>query len=294
MDKYIKGALVANAATLGFHWIYNGDYLEKLSTTQSLLFQKQSKKHFDLAKPSYYAYPHVEIGSFTTQGMILKWLYKAMKENPNMSISDYETLIYDYTRPGGSYEGYIETYGKRLIVHKLAKDLNIFIDEKPLMDDHLVGFIPYLVCKELNLGNNKAWELASLFTSIEDYKQFYQMFDYIFEHIKSSPLIDILEKAIVYAPKHYKEKLTQAITMNDTQLFINKFAGTACHLPQSIPLIYHMLYHSRSYEDIINWNAKLGGASSDRGLILGALMSQISPIPNSWVLKTKMDFNDIR
>ena len=41
MDKYIKGALVANAATLGFHWIYNPEYLENLSKKQSLLFKKQ-------------------------------------------------------------------------------------------------------------------------------------------------------------------------------------------------------------------------------------------------------------
>ncbi|MBN2268624.1 MAG: ADP-ribosylglycohydrolase family protein [Acholeplasmataceae bacterium] len=288
MDQYIKGALVANAATLGFHWIYDSDYLEKLSKEQNLLFNKQMKKHFDRATPSYYVYPHAKIGSSTTQGMMLKWLYKEMKSNPTISKNDYEDLIYNYIKPGGSYEGYIETYGKRLILQRLIKDLNLTMDEQPLSDDHLVGFIPYLVCKELNINRDKAWELASAFTTLEDYKYFYQMFDYIFKHIKTKPLSDVLSEAIQFAPKSYQEKLTQAIKMDDTKSFIRDYAGTACHLPQSIPLIYHMLYRSRSYEEIIDWNAKLGGASSDRGLILGAVMAQISPIPEDWIKMTKI------
>ena len=46
MDKYLIGALVANKATLGFHWIYEFlEYLEKNSLKkQSLLFQKQVEK----------------------------------------------------------------------------------------------------------------------------------------------------------------------------------------------------------------------------------------------------------
>lgn len=288
MDKYIKGALVANAATLGFHWIYNPEYLENLSKKQSLLFKKQSNKHYDLAKPSYYVYPNAKVGSYTTQGMMLKWLYERMKINPNISKRDYEELIYHHIKPGGSYVGYIETYGKRLILQRLANDLNITLDEKPLVDDHLVGFIPYLICKELGLNHHKAWELATAFTSLVEYKLFYQMFDYIFEHIKSVPIKSILEEAISFAPHNYQEKLTQAIKMDDTKLFIKNYAGIACHLPESIPLIYHMLYHSNTYEEIINWNAKIGGASSDRGLLLGAFMSQISNIPDTWIKKTKL------
>lgn len=288
MDKYIKGALVANAATLGFHWIYNPKYLENLSIKQSLLFKKQSKKHYDLAKPSYYVYPNAKVGSYTTQGMMLKWLYERMIINPNMMKDDYKELIYHQIKPGGAYVGYIETYGKRLILQRLANDLNESIEDKPLMDDHLVGFIPYLISKEFNLDSNWAWDLASAFTSIEDYKYFYKMFDYIFINIKSKPLKDTLLDAIKFSPKTYHDKLTQAIKMNDTKLFIKNYAGIACHLPESIPLIYHMLYHSNSYEEIINWNAKIGGASSDRGLILGAIMSQISNIPDTWIKKTKL------
>jgi hypothetical protein len=282
MDKYVKAALVANAATLGFHWIYNSNYLEELSKKQSLLFQKQSKKHFDKAKPSYFVYPKAK---HTTQGMMLKWLYENMIDHLEFSKTDYENLIYDYFKPGGNYHGYVETYGKRLVLNKLANELKIQIPHEALIDDHLVGFIPYLVTKELGLGLDKAWELASVFTDEKAYPAFYRMFDYIFMNIQKLSKKELYEKAISFAPDDYQKTLYAAIHLKDTKSFINQYAGIACHLPQSIPLIFHMLYFGNSYEEVIDWNAKLGGASSDRGLLLGAIMSQISPIPKDWLNK---------
>lgn len=282
MNKYLIGALVANKATLGFHWIYDSTYLEELSKKQSLLFQKQSKKHYDCAKPSYFVYPN---GNYTTQGMMLIWLYKSMINHHLFTKSDYENLVYQHFKPGGLYKGYIESYGKKLVFDRLSSELNIQTTTKALMDDHLVGFVPYLVTKELGLGIDKAWELASIFTENEEYKTFYLMFDFILENIHTTSKKDLFEQAIFYAPIRYQKVLNEAIQIRDTKLFINQHAGIACHLPQSIPLIFHMLYHGESYEQVINWNAKIGGASSDRGLLLGAILSQVSPVPSDWLNK---------
>ena len=81
---------------------------------------------------------------------------------------------------------------------------------------------------------NWAWDLASAFTSIEDYKYFYKMFDYIFINIKLKPLKDTLLDAIKFSPKTYHDKLTQAIKMNDTKLFIKKL----CRYSLSLTRVY--------------------------------------------------------
>jgi hypothetical protein len=57
----------------------------------------------------------------------------------------------------------------------------------------------------------------------------------------------------------------------------------------SLPLIFHMLAHAISYDQLIEWNVVIGGASSDRGLVLGAIMSQLSPVPPSWISKANLD-----
>jgi hypothetical protein len=115
MNKYIQPALIANAASLGFHWIYDMDFLEELSKKQSLVFQLPSLEHYAQAKPSFYGYPHAKVGDVTTQGMYLKWLYAAIQEKPDFNIEDYRNLIFEQTKPGGLYIGYIETYNHYLV-----------------------------------------------------------------------------------------------------------------------------------------------------------------------------------
>jgi len=288
MKKYLYGGLVANAASLGYHWVYNPKYLEELSKKKSLLFQVQNKIEFEEGKPSYYVYPNHKIGDVTTQGMFMIWLYEAMKDNISFSRKDYENLIFDHIRPGGDYIGYVESYGKLLVIDKLNTDLKISVQEQEKKDDHLVGFIPYLVAKELGIDNDYAFELTKLFSNKIEYFEFFTMFDYIFAEIQKRELKYVLKDAIKLAPIGFTNKLAHAIEMEDTNEFIKNHAGISCHIQYSIPLIFHLLAHSNSYESLIEWNTRIGGASSDRGLLLGAIMSQISPIPESW--KAKVSF----
>jgi len=288
MNKYLFGGLVANAASLGYHWVYNPEYLEQLSKKKSLLFQVQCKDEYEEGKPSYYVYPNQKIGDVTTQGMFMIWLYQAMKDNNNFSKTDYENLIFNHIKPGGDYIGYVESYGKILVAEKLSKELNLNLLEQEKKDDHLVGFIPYLVAKELNLNNEKAYELTKLFTNKIEYLEFFNMFDYIFQEIQNRELKYVLKDALKLAPIGFTNKLAHAIEMENTADFIKNYAGISCHIQYSIPLIFHLLAHSKSYESLIEWNTKIGGASSYRGLLLGAIMSQISAIPESW--KTKVSF----
>ena len=285
MNQYLIGGLVANAASLGFHWVYNPEYLEALSKKQSLLFQLPNLDQYKEAGKSYFAYPHAKIGDFTSQGMFLIWLYEAMKKNPDFTQLDYENLIYSKVRPGGDYIGYVESYSKILVFNKLNVDLNLSLSPLDKEDDHLVGFIPYLACKELNLSNEKAWDLAQLFTNKTEYLSFYHAFDYIFEGIGKKPLSELLKESIVYAPIQYQNKLSLALEMTDTKKFIKEQAGISCHIPYSIPLIYHILNFSKSFESAVEWNTKIGGASSDRGLMLGAIMSKVYPVQKNWINK---------
>jgi hypothetical protein len=288
MKKYLYGALIANAASLGYHWVYNSTFLEELSKKKSLLFQVQNQQEFEEGKPSYYAYPNQKIGDVTTQGSFVIWLYQAMKDNNDFSQSDYEDLVYNYIKPGGDYIGYVESYGKLLVLDKINKEMKIDAPKKDKTDDHLVGFIPYLVSKELGLNNDKAFELTNLFSNKMEYLEFFKMFDYIFDEIHKRDLKYVLRDAVKLAPIRFTNQLAHAIEMDDTPLFIKNHAGISCHIQYSIPLIVHLLAHSNSYEDLIEWNTRIGGASSDRGLLLGAIMSQISPIPESW--KSKVNF----
>lgn len=285
MKKYIKPALIANAATLGIHWIYDPKYLTELNRKQDILFLVQNKETYDKAKVAFYSYPNHKIGDVSVQGEILKWLYKAMKDNINFTIDDYDALLFSYFKPGGLYHGYVESYALKNVINKMGTNLNFKVEKESLDDDHLVGFIPYLVCRELNLSSSKAWSLAQLFTTNKDYFMFYEMFDAILDSIGTKDKKTCIKDAIKKAPKKYLDALNKAIELDDTDEFIEKYSGRACAINHSIPLIVHLLYHIDSYEEAVRKNALIGGAISDRNLLLGAVLAQISDIPEAWSKK---------
>ena len=277
MDKFITPALLANAATLGVHWIYDHEWLKKQAKKESLLFKIQSKKDFDEAKTSYYVYPNMSLGDVTVQGLMMQWLYKAMKGNPDFGLNDYSKLVYKQFKPGGLYQGYVESYAKKHVIGILSNELSLGINQFELNDDHLVGFIPYFVTKELGLSNDKAFELTKLYSEDKSYYFYFKMFDYIVENIKTNRK-EAIKKAVELAPVKYQAVLEKAIVMTDTEAFVEQYAGRACAIKFSIPVIIHLLYHHETFEEAINANILIGGAIADRAMFLGAIYHQIKPL----------------
>ena len=172
-----------------------------------------------------------------------------------------------------------------MILKNLAHELDIQLDEIKTDDTHLVGFMPYLASKALELPTQKAWELAQLFTNNKHYLTYYLYFDVLFELLKDKPLKDAINSVLTYAPDIYQEALEKAIEIQDTNTFIKQYAGRACSIDQAIPVIMHILYHTHTFEEALELNAKIGGASSDRGLIIGAILNEVYTIPNDWIKK---------
>ncbi len=287
MKSFIFQSLVANASSLGVHWIYNHHYLKVLAEKQSLLFLSQDKKLYDDAKPSYYVYPKNKIGDLSVQGNILTWLYQSLKDNPELSHKEYEELLFSKFKPGGDYQGYVESYAKKLVIRKLSKDLHLDMKSQQPDDDHLVGFIPYLATKSLNISRNKAIEFTKLFSNKSVYIDYMNMFDHLLIKLENTKLKDAILEVIEYAPISEKTKLSHISDTSNIDQFIENFAGRACSIDQSVPLIFYILYHAKDFTDALNINAQVGGASSDRALLLACFLSQVYSLPLSWKEKVK-------
>ena len=293
MKKFVEHALLGNAATLGIHWIYNPAYLANLAKKESLFFRKQDKKMYDEAQPSYYAYPLAEVGDVTSQGMFLFWLTEALKTNPNLSRTAYGELIYSHIRPGGDYAGYIETYGHKLIINTLNEKMKLSLPSIPMDDDHLIGFIPYIATKQLGLSNERAWDLAQLFTNKEEYPACYEMFDAIITGLDKASMQQAIQQAIVKAPRRFAVQLKKALEMTDTASFVKDYAGTACAINQSVPIIVHLLYHSKDLNDAWQRNALISGAIAERAMLLTMIMCIKHPASKDMLQRLSKKFLSI-
>jgi hypothetical protein len=282
----IKASLVANSASLGLNWIYNMPYLKRITKDKNPEFWPIDPEVYEKARKGYLAYPNHQVGDLSFQGNLLLLLYKKLIEFPDYTPKDWRRDIYEYIKPGGLYEGWVETYGLDLVVKVLAEQMykKDSVIETSYDDDQLVGFIPYLAFKALHLDLSYSLEFVKVLSVNQDFKRLYDMFDVIYEgSLSLESMQKAIKDAIHLAPEKYHRDLDKAVSMEDTDKFIVEYSGTACHINHSVPLIIHLLFHGKSYEDVVRKNTIIGGASSDRGLMLGFLMSKVSKVPDEWI-----------
>jgi len=285
MNKNTKGAFVANAASLGLNWIYNIPYLDRLAKQGEIVFLEIDPAKYKRARKAWNAYPNAEVGDLSFQGNILKWLLEAWKDTPDFNQTDYLELIHEKIKPGGTYEGWVESFGQKLIFNRLIDRYELSQEKLVMDDDQLVGFVPYIAAKELGYDNDRAWDLAQGFTSNEEYRQFYDVFDALLTDIKTMSMKDALKKSLKNVPMQFGFKLTMALNTKEPKEILN-IVNTGSPIGYSLPILYTILAHSASFEEAIRLNTKFGGASSDRGLLLGLIFAQISEIPENWLEKT--------
>lgn len=266
INSLIKKVLLANSSQLAFNWIYNRKFLKTYSQNNEMLMTDNVINNYKYNKPSYNSYPSSKKGDLSFQGNILRWLDKEINNNLMFNIKDYENLLLKKLMPGGTYNGYVESFGKELVYKQLLKDLKINNDYE-IDDDQLVGFIPYIIAKAYSLDNEYAFSLAKLLTTNLDYLRFYEIFDILMNtQDKQKDLEGI--KALI--PKSFINSINDALSSNDDS-FIKSTKMLSCSINYALPIIFYLYNKYDSLMDALKENVILGGASSDRAMIITVL-----------------------
>jgi hypothetical protein len=283
MKQFLTHGIIGNAAAMGLNWVYNMPYLERLAKEQSLLFQPVDPEKYKRAGKAYFAYPHAKVGDISVQGEIARWLDAAIVQSPELSREQYQELLFEQFKPGGDYVGYVESYGKQLVINKLSEQVKAPLPNLQYNDDQMVGLVPYWVCKSNGLSTERAWDLAQAFTSILEFKDVYEMMDELLVLIPKVGMRQAIKQAASLAPISMKIAIQKAMDLTNTLEFITNHSGTACHIPHAIPLILHILYHTTSFTEALEKNTVIGGASCDRGFSIGALAGLAYDVPSEFL-----------
>ncbi|TVP95802.1 MAG: ADP-ribosylglycohydrolase family protein [Acholeplasmatales bacterium] len=285
---YLEWALLGNAASLGYHWIYDRPLLKQYAAKQSLLFHAPDKAFYDQAKSAYYAYPNAKVNDVSVQGEIVRWLYEALRHDKTFDRDDYRTMLLKAFQPGGHYLGYVESYGRKLVLEALASQQKVTVSLEH-DDDQLVGFAPYIACKAVGLSIDDAWRLAQLLTHRPIYLSAYRWLDAILSSETTRSKQVVLEETRHHLGEYFTDRFEAAISVSDTDVFIRDYVNTACHIDHALPLILHIVYHTNSFEAALSLNTAIGGASADRGLLVGLLAGHFNTPPASFAAYLKKD-----
>lgn len=274
----LLGALVADAACLGLHWIYDPDQIEKITTRQDgkCAFTPVDPANYAGVK-GYFAHAGRSLGMLTQYGETLRIAIQSMNANGGaFDVVAYQDAFGKHFGPGGAYNGYIDrvTRGTLDNIAKEQSPTGIDDDQLPA-----IARLPAIVARYHN-GASLAEKLAQSMqvTNINDVAASYSdaFADVLVRVMRDEPLGAALEAAAEAADDLISADLKLALSTKDTNA--TDFAGLmgrACHLPTAGPILFYILKHSRSYREAVEHNILAGGDSAGRSILIGAIMARV-------------------
>jgi len=271
----VLGSLVADAYSLGAHWIYDEKQLQTLDVDWNSL--NDAKVVWHKGKLA---------GDFTHYGDQTLWLYQFLQEKEKFDIDEY---IEFWKNKIEVYNGYIDG-STRETLENIEKKVSPTGSEST--DLSIIGRIAPL----LLLSNTKEEFLENVEILVRATHNSNEAV--VASKFFASLLLEVLngkgiEESILYLKESFDTRIQSYIysgvasKTDDTFQVIRDF-GPACDISGGFEGVIHLLCKYDNLKDMLMCNAKAGGDSSARGMIAAIIfMAQedknISQIPDNWL-----------
>lgn len=268
IEAALIGAYVADAAALGFHWLYDPERLAALAGDQAA-FRAPDPADFEGFK-GVFVHPTKRAGDLSQYGHQLRVAIQSMnRTNGRFDIADFQDQFAAAFGAGGSWVGYMDKATKGTLANLAADQRN-----PSGFDDDQVPAIARLpaVMLQSGLGTDQIDAVTRVTsnntTAVEWSRPCAAVLAATYD---GAGIADALQAGIAAATPEIATALTQAIQSEqpDTVAFAGE-VGRACPLPQSLPVMYHIAARAQSYSDAIDRNIRAGGDNCGRAPVLGA------------------------
>jgi ADP-ribosylglycohydrolase len=270
----VEASLVADSYLLGSHWIYDVNELKNLDIDWNELNAPCAKWHEGKEK-----------GDFTHYGDHTKWLLDYVKESKTFEIEGYKQV---WLKNMKDYKGYVDgacsdtikiiKENKSAVVGSGSHDLSIVGRIAPLLYvskskeeflSHVKSFVSF------THNNETVLNVAELFANV------------LYDVADGEKMKDALAKVAV--PKEIQTAFDRGLSSKGENTFdtIQKF-GPSCSVKGGFEGTLHLLTSYDDFKEVMIQNARAGGDSSSRGMIVAMLMGAANcTIPPSWREATK-------
>lgn len=277
----LVGALVADAAAMGLHWLYDQEQIARVAASGDVLFRSPDIQVYQGHK-GYFAHAQRRAGDFSHYGEALMLFADLLENDQPYSIAAHRQLFLERFGPGGSFIGYADRPTKALLAKILTEG-----DDLPEVsgsdDDQLPALIP--VPAFFTAGLSEAEVQAAVQVSADNpvaVEGAVAVFSCLKSLASGAEVPVALQAGAARTSGELASLLQQAMEMPDYNPLAaaNQF-GMPCHIPQGLPVVWHMLNRCSDYETLVRDNVLCGGDSCGRAMALGSIAASAYGVPHS-------------
>lgn len=274
----LMGALTADAAGLGLHWVYDVARIAQVAGDGPAAFTPISVENY-AGKPEYFVHGARRDGQLSQYGETLALAMRSILAENQFDAAAYQIAFAQHFGPGGGFVGYIDRPTRGALANIAAGNLNpsgIDDDQHPA-----ITTLPAVISKHgLDMVKVKA---AIEVTNVNETASHYGAL--IARTLAFVMDGTALQTALADAATS-EQFLQKALLSKLESIEYGEVTRRACHLHQGTPLSWHILANTTSYQDAIETNIKVGGDSAGRAMIVGALAGAtygMEGIPKEWL-----------
>ncbi len=289
------GGLVADAASLGLHWLYDVERLNKVVKIHynQPAFLPVDKSHYQ-GEVGYFAHGHKHSGMLSQYGESLRLMIASMNAcNGQFKTKSVQQHFKDTFGPGGSYQGYIDkpTAGTlQNLASGQTEPSGIEDDQLPALSRLAPVILAYHNQKNFNQILEHAITITNTHQDALDYGQVYA--ELLTLILNGTELKTALQQTAEQAPDTVRKSLKDALNNTETDsVQYGATTGRACPLSQAMPLCFHILNKTDSYQQAVETNIRTGGDNAGRSIIIGTILGayygldENRGIPIEWLLQ---------
>ncbi|MBX3615521.1 ADP-ribosylglycohydrolase family protein [Nitrosomonas sp.] len=292
----IMGALVADAAALGLHWLYDAERIAQIEKTKGLVFLPPCAEDYE-GVSGYFAHDRKTVGDSSGYGELCWLMLRHIAQHGQFDRVAYQTEYRSYFGPGGAYTGYVDSPTRQTLQTLLALKPEEFPENSGADDDQFAALAALPVVVATHSGSHEALsiKIEQVVRLTNDNDTAVAAAHYagmvLFQVLGGMPVAKALTASLPYANASVKPLLEESL---QAKIFdgaaIGKRFGIACHVLEGLPLIAHIANHAPDYRTAIEENIRIGGDSCGRSIMLGAIMAahttqqnDFNSIPLEWM-----------
>jgi len=295
----IIGALVADAAALGLHWLYDTERIAHVEKTTGLVFLSPDQQNYrDVS--GYFAHGNKTSGDSSGYGELCLFMLRHYARHGRFDRLSYQSEYCAFFGPGGGYQGYVDFPMRQTLQVLLPLKMEDFPEQSGADDDQFAALSTLPVVVTMHSGTIEAlmMQIERIVRITNNNADALSAAKYagsvLWNVLQGKSIHQALTDSLAHAGEKLTTRIEQALqTPKLSCIDAAKRFGSSCHVLEGMPLIAHILQHAHDFRSVVQENIRVGGDSCGRSIMLGAIMASQSAmqskidtaIPLEWLAR---------